>query len=26
MRGIGRSLAGQLTRGDLIVLTGELGA
>ena len=26
MRGIGRSLAGQLTRGDLIVLTGDLGA
>lgn len=26
MRGIGRSLAGQLTRGDLVVLTGELGA
>jgi tRNA threonylcarbamoyladenosine biosynthesis protein TsaE len=26
MRGLGRSLAGQLTRGDLIVLSGELGA
>ncbi len=26
MRGLGRSLAGQLTPGDLIVLTGELGA
>ena len=26
MRGIGRSLAGQLTKGDLIVLTGDLGA
>jgi tRNA threonylcarbamoyladenosine biosynthesis protein TsaE len=26
MRGLGRSLAGQLTRGDLVVLTGELGA
>lgn len=26
MRGLGRSLAGQLARGDLIVLTGELGA
>jgi tRNA threonylcarbamoyladenosine biosynthesis protein TsaE len=26
MRGLGRSLAGQLTAGDLIVLTGELGA
>jgi tRNA threonylcarbamoyladenosine biosynthesis protein TsaE len=26
MRGLGRSLAGQLTAGDLVVLTGELGA
>jgi tRNA threonylcarbamoyladenosine biosynthesis protein TsaE len=26
MRGIGRSLAGQLTHGDLVVLTGDLGA
>ena len=26
MRGLGRSLAGQLARGDLIVLSGELGA
>ncbi|GAA4110156.1 hypothetical protein GCM10022215_05120 [Nocardioides fonticola] len=26
MREIGRSLAGQLTRGDLVVLTGDLGA
>lgn len=26
MRGLGRSLAGQLTAGDLIVLSGELGA
>ena len=26
MQGLGRSLAGQLTRGDLIVLTGDLGA
>jgi tRNA threonylcarbamoyladenosine biosynthesis protein TsaE len=26
MRGLGRSLAGQLTAGDLIVLTGALGA
>ena len=26
MRGLGRSLAGQLTAGDLIVLTGSLGA
>jgi tRNA threonylcarbamoyladenosine biosynthesis protein TsaE len=26
MRGLGRSLAGQLTKGDLIVLSGELGA
>jgi tRNA threonylcarbamoyladenosine biosynthesis protein TsaE len=26
MRGLGRSLAGQLTQGDLIVLSGELGA
>lgn len=26
MRGIGRSLAGQLARGDLVVLTGDLGA
>ncbi|MCL8027230.1 tRNA (adenosine(37)-N6)-threonylcarbamoyltransferase complex ATPase subunit type 1 TsaE [Nocardioides bruguierae] len=25
-RGLGRSLAGQLTRGDLLVLTGDLGA
>ena len=26
MRGIGRALAGQLRRGDLLVLSGELGA
>ena len=26
MRGIGRSLAGQLTQGDLVVVTGDLGA
>jgi tRNA threonylcarbamoyladenosine biosynthesis protein TsaE len=26
MRGIGRSLAGQLAKGDLVVLTGDLGA
>ncbi|WP_081790290.1 tRNA (adenosine(37)-N6)-threonylcarbamoyltransferase complex ATPase subunit type 1 TsaE [Nocardioides sp. URHA0032] len=26
MRALGRSLAGQLTKGDLIVLSGELGA
>ena len=26
MRGLGRSLAGQLAAGDLVVLTGELGA
>jgi tRNA threonylcarbamoyladenosine biosynthesis protein TsaE len=26
MRGLGRSVAGQLTEGDLIVLTGSLGA
>jgi tRNA threonylcarbamoyladenosine biosynthesis protein TsaE len=26
MRGLGRSLAGQLAKGDLIVLSGELGA
>jgi tRNA threonylcarbamoyladenosine biosynthesis protein TsaE len=26
MRGLGRSLAGQLTAGDLVVLSGELGA
>ncbi|ANH38400.1 tRNA threonylcarbamoyladenosine biosynthesis protein TsaE [Nocardioides dokdonensis FR1436] len=26
MRSIGRSLAGQLTHGDLVVLTGDLGA
>ena len=26
MRGLGRSLAGQLAKGDLVVLSGELGA